>query len=76
MTKSRSERKFGDQTPEELEEARAAATAAIEIYGDFQQQELWDRFRKNGIWNDHAAVQSALSIIMERNDANTKKPKA
>ena len=61
-------RKFGEQTKAELAEARAAATEAIEKYGDFQQSEVWDRFRRNGIWNDHAAVQSALIVIMRRND--------
>lgn len=54
----------------ELAEAREVATVAIEKYGDWQQQqELWDRFRRQGIWNDHAAVQSALAVIMARSDA-------
>ena len=64
-------RKFGQQSQAELDEARAAATDAIERYGEFERQEQWDRFRKFGIWTDHPAVQSALTIIMRRNDALT-----
>lgn len=53
---------FGQHTPEQLEMARTIATAAIEIYGDLEPEE-WKRFRANGIWNDHAAVQAALAAI-------------
>lgn len=61
-------RHFGQHTPEELEEARAIATDAIEMYGDFPNQEIWDRFRSGGIWNDHVAVQAAIVAVMARND--------
>lgn len=64
-------REFGKHTSDELKEARELATKFIEIYGDFGDQATWNHFRKNGIWNDHTAVQSALHVIMDRNDKAT-----
>lgn len=61
-------RKFGQHTQDELNEARNVATAMIKEYGDWTDTATWNRFRENGIWNDHVSVQSALAIIMERND--------
>lgn len=52
---------FGSHTPDELEAARAVATAAHEIYSSFDPPE-WERFKKDGIWNDDVAVQAALAM--------------
>lgn len=52
---------FGNQTPDELEIARAVATAAHETYSSFDPPE-WERFKKNGIWNDDVAVQAAIAM--------------
>lgn len=54
--------RFGYQSEEDLEAARAIASAALEIYGDFDEHQM-KQFRENGIWNDHAAVQAALAAI-------------
>lgn len=54
--------KFGSHATDELEAARVIATAAIEIYGDFEEP-IWSQFLMQGIWNDHAAVQAALAAI-------------
>jgi hypothetical protein len=45
-----------------LEEARRIATEVCEDYGEFDNAAL-ARFRKNGIWNDHPAVQAALRAM-------------
>lgn len=47
---------------EDLEIARAAATLAIERYGDFDAETM-RLFRQNGIWNDHVSVQAALAVV-------------
>lgn len=62
-------RKFGEQTHEELVEARSVASSAVEVYGDCPNEAVWRHFREHGIWNDHAAVQAALRVIMNRNDS-------
>ncbi|MBI1684428.1 hypothetical protein [Caulobacter hibisci] len=59
-------RRFGQQTAAELAEARAAADAVMEDYGEGDLA----RFRADGIWNDHPAVQAALRVIMDRNDGH------
>lgn len=53
---------FGDQTHFELQCARAVASAAIEKYGDLNEIE-WKDFKERGIWNDHVAVQAALTML-------------
>jgi hypothetical protein len=55
-------RRFGQQSAEQLEIARACATAAHEDYSDFDAL-TFDRFKKDGIWNDDVAVQSALAAL-------------
>lgn len=47
---------------DELEAARAVATAAHETYSPFDEAE-WKRFKENGIWNDDVAVQAALAML-------------
>jgi hypothetical protein len=54
---------FGSHNNDDLELARIIATQAIERYGFFNSEAEWDRFRKQGIWNDHDAVQAALVTI-------------
>lgn len=53
---------FGQSDAEDLEAARAIATAALKIYADFDEP-TYKRFIEVGIWNDDAAVQSALIAI-------------
>lgn len=53
---------FGDQTVDELEAARAVATAAHETYSSLEPPE-WERFKESGIWNDDVAVQAALAML-------------
>lgn len=52
----------GPATAEELTLARQVATAAIEVYGDLDEETL-TRIRNRGIWNDRAEVQAALLAI-------------
>ena len=47
----------------DLAVAREIATQTIEDYGDMSEVE-WIKFRKDGIWNDHVAVQAALIGMM------------
>lgn len=59
-------------TNAEIELAKRIATAAIEKYGDWQDQALYDRMRSQGIWMDSPSVQAALSalyIMRLRHDA-------
>src|SRR6185312_10104891 len=53
---------FGQHKAEELVAARAIADAALTGYGDFDEAG-WQRYRSEGIWNDHVAVQAALIAI-------------
>lgn len=53
---------FGSQSNDDLEAARAIATAAIETYGDFDET-VYQQFKERGIWNDHVSVQAALVAI-------------
>ena len=46
----------------DAELARSCAMAVIEWYGADDPITM-ERIRKNGIWNDHIAVQSALAAI-------------
>ena len=58
-----------DEEPEDLKLedsnlplAREIATKTLQIYGEFNDAG-WHRFNTEGIWNDHPAVQSALSAL-------------
>lgn len=46
----------------ELELAREIATKVLQTYGDFDDAS-WNVFQTEGIWNDHAAVQTAIETI-------------
>jgi len=69
-----SKRGFGQHTPAELEYARKVATEIVEKYGYFENEALWKQFREHGIWNDHEAVQVALRVIIDLNDAKKEEP--
>lgn len=58
-------RPFGED-PALLEEARAIASDALEVWGDFDEHQ-WKQFRERGIWNDHVAVQAALAALSPSN---------
>jgi hypothetical protein len=47
---------------EELRVAREIASKVLHVYGDFDDAD-WHQFITNGIWNDHASVQSAIETI-------------
>lgn len=46
----------------DIELARACAMAVIPFYGN-DDEVTYRRILKNGVWNDHVAVQSALAAI-------------
>lgn len=46
----------------DVELARAAAMAVLPFYGS-DDAITHERIMKNGIWNDHVAVQAALAAI-------------
>lgn len=56
------ERHPGPWIGEDAELARACAMAVIPFYGTDEPEEH-QRILKNGIWNDHIAVQAALAAI-------------
>lgn len=58
----------GTEDHEDLEAARGIASAAIDRYGDFVNEAIWEQFRRDGIWNDHVAVQAALVAIKMMRD--------
>lgn len=45
-----------------LEEAREIATEVLKKYADFDEV-TYSRFINDGIWNDDAAVQAALTAL-------------
>lgn len=47
---------------EEIQLARECALEAVKLYGD-EDGPTHQRILKNGIWNDHVAVQSAIRVI-------------
>lgn len=53
---------FGGYDQSDLRMARLIAAKVCERYGQDTGDEL-DRIRKGEIWNDHIAVQAALSAI-------------
>lgn len=58
---------WGNAPPDDLEAARAIATAALEKWADFDEP-TFARFQARGIWNDDAAVQAALVAIKMMRD--------
>lgn len=56
------ERHPGPYSGQDAEFARACAMAVIPFYGNDDEVTHW-RIMKDGIWNDHIAVQSALAAI-------------
>lgn len=56
------ERHPGPWIGEDAELARACAMAAIQDYGT-DDPETHQRILKDGVWNDHVAVQAALAAI-------------
>ena len=62
MSAMKVERHPGPFAGPDAELARACAMAVIEWYGSDDEVTM-DRIRKNGIWNDHIAVQAALATI-------------
>lgn len=62
-------RYFGQHTEEELKEAHQAFNTEVDTWGDLAPLE-WKEYRETGkIYNDHFAIQTALRVIMDRNDA-------
>lgn len=53
---------FGNYEPADLGLARTIATQVVERYGENTAEEM-ARIRRDGIWNDHPAVQAALVAI-------------
>lgn len=56
------ERHPGPWTGPDAEFAQACAMAAIKDYGD-EDPEVLQRILRDGVWNDHVAVQAALAAI-------------
>ena len=52
----------GPFTGHDAELARACAMAVIPFYGD-DDEVTHQRIMKDGVWNDHVAVQAALACI-------------
>lgn len=56
-------------TEEEMKLARLAAATAVIGYGEFTVEE-WTRYNRDGIWNDHPAVQAAIEAIKLMKEQN------
>lgn len=67
------ERHPGPWIGEDAEFARACAMAAVKDYGD-DDVETHQRILKNGVWNDHVAVQAALAAIHNLRKAGLQSP--
>jgi hypothetical protein len=62
MTTRKVERHPGPFSGADAELARACAMAVIPFYGS-DDKVTHARIVKNGVWNDHVAVQAALAAI-------------